>query len=969
MPKFQLVAVGLVLLSGAVSTAQTGQITIAITPSSASLSAGGSTPFQASVRGTKVPGVTWSILPAIGTLGVSSATSTWDATSQTPISTVNGIYTAPSTITSPQAVTLVARSLVNPAMTSSATIYLASSTVGIAVTPSSVSLAASQSAVFQASIGGTLNTSVNWSLNPPIGTITNGVYTAPAAISTLQTILVTAASLADPSKTAQSSITLRPSLPMSIRVSPAQITLGASATQQFTATIQGGTAAVVWSINPNVGSISPSGLYTAPAALSAQQAVTIQAAISTDPTRAASATVTLAAPTPPPPPPPIQLPVEVIGLDGTTVTVPFNILSGSNLSGALTLSMSIHGLRFETQASVEVNNSGWHAISDSTVTLSGNATAYGGIGGGFSTLKMAMSVPQGALTQGTNTISFRFNATDGRVSGFRVLSFNFVDANSNSLLSPAAFVYEDPDAWQPPSSQASDIAAGRTLWYTAPITRPTPNGPVSIQAHCTDCHTQDGRDLKYFNYSNNSIRTRAMFHGLTAQQGDQIASYIRTINVVNPGRPWNPPYQPGPGLDSQPVIEWAAGAGLDAVLDNDSQILTQQFPNGIQDSFFADTAHINFRQMGVPFQFPDWNQWLPGTHPMDAFGTTFTTSQYLSLYQTIRSGLVVLNPASYVAQQANFDNWKTAYYGIYVTLGTPVWNNGALWTPSMVDAMYSLAQWGQVKNWELMNEFQLEGFAQNIFGSGPQVNPRAWYSGHTFTVSPHLLKMPHVDGVSGAVGLRNGSYPTYVYLSHVWYHLAIILNDSNGQQHDHDPIDWGYTYGFVLDMGTLGPNTHDGALLAMFMGKAVQIMNNGFGPEQGYEGWDPLVAGLNWMFIPPANQVEWPSVTPSQQAALMTGILRGWLAEVQQFTPQQFYTGGWASPTVNPVPLGNPDGAFGDWVWYVIPRFKYFGVDPTLVGQLAAWAQTVWPNANWTADLNATCSAPSAVDGTQPCSQ
>jgi hypothetical protein len=123
------------------------------------------------------------------------------------------------------------------------------------------------------------------------------------------------------------------------------------------------------------------------------------------------------------------------------------------------------------------------------------------------------------------------------------------------------------------------------------------------------------------------------------------------------------------------------------------------------------------------------------------------------------------------------------------------------------------------------------------------------------------------------------------------------------------------------------------------------------------------------MFIEQANQFEWPSVTPAQKTALMTGILSGWLAEVQQFTPQQFYTGGWASPTVNPVPLGNPNGQLGDWVWYVIPRFKYFGVDPTLVGQLAAWAQTVWPNANWTADLNATCSAPSLVDGSQPCSQ
>jgi len=38
---------------------------------------------------------------------------------------------------------------------------------------------------------------------------------------------------------------------------------------------------------------------------------------------------------------------------------------------------------------------------------------------------------------------------------------------------------------------------------------------------------------------------------------------------------------------------------------------------------------------------------------------------------------------------------------------------------------------------------------------------------------------------------------------------------------------------------------------------------------------------------------------------------------------------------VNPVPLGSYTGAFGDWVWYMIPRFKFMGADPTLVGQVA----------------------------------
>jgi hypothetical protein len=47
----------------------------------------------------------------------------------------------------------------------------------------------------------------------------------------------------------------------------------------------------------------------------------------------------------------------------------------------------------------------------------------------------------------------------------------------------------------------------------------------------------DGRDLKYFNFSNNSIITRSRFHGLTTLQGEQIAAYIRSLRFPNPGRP------------------------------------------------------------------------------------------------------------------------------------------------------------------------------------------------------------------------------------------------------------------------------------------------------------------------------------------------------------------------------------------------------------------------------------------------
>jgi len=935
--RIKLLAAAFLLASGAVVLAQ-DEIAIRLTPSSASLSAGQSAKFEATVTGTNLPYVTW-MMPSVGRLD-------------------SGLYTAPATISAPQAVTIVARSLADETKTASATIFLLS-TVSVAVTPASVSLAPGQSVAFLPSIAGTFNTSVSWALNPPVGTIANGVYTAPATVSTLQTILLTLTSLADPSKTAQASITLTPSLPTSISISPSETTLEPSGTKQFMATIEGGTGSVVWSINPGVGSISPSGLYTAPSSLSVRQSVTVTASTLN---KTASAIITLAGPTPPPPVPPIQLPLEVVGLDGTIVTTPFSIPAGSNLTGALTLSMQIHGLRYGTQASVQVNASGWNPISDTTVTLLGNATAYGGIGGGFSTLKMTMSLPAGVATVGTNTISFRFNGTDGRVSGFRVLAFNLVNASGSSLIPAQAFVQEDPNTWQPPSSQASDIATGKTLWYTASLTKPTTSGPTPIQAHCTDCHAQDGRDLKYFNYSNNSVRTRAMFHGLTAEQGNQIASYIRTLNVVNPGRPWNPPYQPGPGLDSGPVIDWAAGAGLDAVLDNDQEMMNGLFPSGIQNSTFSASGNLNIRETQIAFQLPDWNQWLPGTHPIDAFGTAFTSSPYNTVYSTLRANLRLLDPVAYTGQASNFSAWFGGYYTLEQLEGPAIWNSSTGYTPPTIDAMYSLTQWGMVKNWEMMNEFQLEGFAQSIFAS-TAADQRAWYSQQPFMTSPHELHMP-----PGAVGLRNGTSAVYTYLAYIWYHLQLILNNSNKQQHDHQPIDWGYSYGFVGGISELVQP--QAALQIMWMIKGLQISNNGVGPQLGQEGWQPVVNDIGLLTAPQANRFEWLGVNSSTRASVVNGMLTAWLAQVTQFTPQQFYTGAWASPTVNPVPLGSYTGAFGDWVWYMIPRFKFMGADPTLVGQVAQWAQTVWPNANWTAVLNATCYAPNmSYDGVVDCSQ
>ena len=115
----------------------------------------------------------------------------------------------------------------------------------------------------------------------------------------------------------------------------------------------------------------------------------------------------------------------------------------------------------------------------------------------------------------------------------------------------------------PATDRAAEIAEGERLWRSAPLRASSLTGAPAIRAHCGDCHAQDGKDLKYFNYSNLSIVVRSQFHGLSQRQGKEIASYIRSLDLPHPGRPWNPPYQPGPGMQTRAGAELAAGAGLD----------------------------------------------------------------------------------------------------------------------------------------------------------------------------------------------------------------------------------------------------------------------------------------------------------------------------------------------------------------------------------------------------------------------
>lgn len=86
--------------------------------------------------------------------------------------------------------------------------------VFVQATPTSANLYASQQQQFASTVAGSSNTAVTWSYTPQVGTLTaGGLYTAPASISTQQTVTVTATSQADSTKSASATINLLPPPP------------------------------------------------------------------------------------------------------------------------------------------------------------------------------------------------------------------------------------------------------------------------------------------------------------------------------------------------------------------------------------------------------------------------------------------------------------------------------------------------------------------------------------------------------------------------------------------------------------------------------------------------------------------------------------------------------------------------------------------------------------------------------------
>ncbi|MCF6351043.1 MAG: T9SS type A sorting domain-containing protein [Flavobacteriaceae bacterium] len=560
----------------------------------------------------------------------------------------------------------------------------------------------------------------------------------------------------------------------------------------------------------------------------------------------------------------ITLPVEVLGAEGTIEEREFT-LTAAQVTNSKVLWLQVNNLGYQNKASIKINAGSWLTLNHSTTKIQSPEKERGGMSnGGYNTIRF--TIPVTGLTTGLNTIYFRFNMSDAISNGYRVVKFNLHDINNNKILNNTFFVNEDPMTWVGPYTDSGSIAAGKDLWYNAPLISSslpsTQSGfwygydlgtPKPIKAKCTSCHVHDGRDLEIFSYSNKAIIERSKFHNLTEEEGKLIASYIRSLseeheNVDRYGRPWNPPYQPGPSLADKPIEQWAAGAGLDAVLEKDEEMLAYMFPNGVtQDEVynrFDSDNMVDRTLLPLAIQFPDWKHWLPIVHPMDAYtgdagytgaisGTSYWDNpvdlgvgDIVNIdprqgYLDYRAYLEAMPPANRPPNELMKKNrdmyWHYRFFlrvnelpgGSGPGAGGQHWRQPDGTATDQLDplvprelAATSLARLMAVQYFEIMNEFDLQDKAHWFAPPEDQPASRQWFGQYSqvFEIPAHFQAGVTQEERDYGIPIPGKELNFYgqstaagVYESTNWYNVQSIVNGGNGMLTQVSPVDYNYT--------------------------------------------------------------------------------------------------------------------------------------------------------------------------------
>ena len=725
----------------------------------------------------------------------------------------------------------------------------------------------------------------------------------------------------------------------------------------------------------------------------------------------------------------ILLPVEVLGEEGTIKSLNFNITNEIK-DQTSKIWLLVNNLSYENKGSIKINDEDWVPLNHSTTQVNSKELAYGGmVHGGFNTIRLTISAT--GIKEGANTIQFRFDISDGISIGYRVVKINLLDNSGNRLLNESVFQEDNPNNWLAPLN--SSVANGKDLWFNKVLWNRyelinnqgfwyafngqdraafSPNRKL-IKAKCADCHTHDGRDLEIFSYSNISIIERSKFHGLTEQEGKDVAAYIRSLSLKNNvgryGRPWNPPYQPGPSLKDKSIEEWAAGAGLDWVLEKDADMAPYLFGNSLTEESvknYFDIDKMDDRTLiPLAIQFPDWKHWLPIVHPLDAYSKNdyvnnpngnskpvIATNNFRNWFegateQAIKNDFRAKhwdwygNFRNFLSQgAANPRHWRTQNSPANDHLGDGV--NAEI-------AATSLARYMAVKNFEFMNEFSLQDKAHWFANTDDKPGERQWPTRkyNVFEVPPHFTGMAY-DNQSDA--FEGQPKKTGFYETTNWYHLQFILNGGNGLVGGTTPADFNYIHEFigktVKETGIHEPLRYYSAWNQMYQVRNWSG-NNGPSAESGFRFRNQGPFGL--IGINHQNSMWYGKENPEKILDPLNDIhpeLSKWIidATLQQFLDEMSkskynldlwprYDGdpsaNWSGSSIEYMldsksitslrdlsSTGLYQGHFAAKMLYTIQRLKETRVSCNILNDLIGWCQRAWPLIDFEKYLEDNCS-------------
>lgn len=498
--------------------------------------------------------------------------------------------------------------------------------------------------------------------------------------------------------------------------------------------------------------------------------------------------------------------------------------------------------------------------------------AYGGLNGGFSTTEFVTPIT-GLKANTSYQLQFKYQHIPGSdTSGYRIIDLAlWLDNNKLSDNQIANGRMEITGVnWQGPF--ANDIKRkakaqqGEKLWHGEAGEKLIDANGQAMLASCSDCHAKSGWDLKYFNYSDKSIIARSSFHGLSHEEGAMIAQYIRDLSFTRSekGRPWQPPFQPGPEADDD-AFEWAAGQGLENVLDDDLQMLPDLFgsPNpseqDIRKTINQFAGNTNIRTQRIAVQFPDWNAWLPKVHPKD-----LVTQGLLSEvdYQRVEQAYLntrqkVDSPEKVVTLNAQKAGAIYAHNGLFAAMAelsimlhnvlqgkdlpsprSPEWaDNNPEYQPERETMKRSLSPWLSVKMFEIIHEFDLHalpdyGHIEDAEEETFQWPTREWV---VFQNAAHIISETRWASYFSVTDVTPAQQTRGIYLSSIWYQLQLTLTPGHRKGGVVNANDFAYNLHHVHKLGERTGFYEPTRFLQNYL-KTAEQRNNGMTPAQSHRG-------------------------------------------------------------------------------------------------------------------------------------